>query len=270
MKKALLLLLAIGSLSMAANAQTVSGSRIVLTGTTAGPQFFQLTGTCAMAAAPDVAVVLGGIASGALKPIEGVEHLDQHLGIIQAYLEEAHGRLQLMERVRTVMNPSSNPEERELPFEVVQRLHVEFSADAPVDAIMQRLIELGLDRFGDNVLNNNGSRRAAVILFRFNDFDAKMRNLQKQCIADAWKEWCVAPTSGGTCPSEQPPAVLQLQSFAVRSTEKLLRPDGGGAQYWQFTYTGAQRQAEPLELLGRVVVHFAGTIMLTYRLEGKP
>jgi hypothetical protein len=265
MKKALLLSLAIGSLSMAAYAQTVERSRLAFTNTPAGPQFFQLTGTCAMSAAPDIAVVLGGIASGALKPIEAIEQLDQHLHIIQA-----HGRLQLMERVRTLKTPSFNPNEREFPVEVVQRLHAEFSADAPVDAIMQRLIELGLDRFGDNVLVSNGSRRAAVILFRFDDFDAKMRDLQKQCVANAWKEWCVAPTSAGTCPSEQPPAALQLQSFAVRSTEKLLRPDGGGAQYWQFTYTGVQRQAEPLELLGKVVVHFSGTIMLTYRLEGKP
>jgi hypothetical protein len=270
MKKALLLSLAIGSLSMAAYAQTVERSRLAFTNAPAGPQFIQLTGTCAMSAAPDIAVVLGGIASGALKPIEAVEQLDQHLGIIRAYLEEAHGRLQLMERVRTLINPSSNPNERESPFQVVQRLSAEFSADAPIDAILQRLVELGLDRFGDNVLNSNGSRRTAVVLFRFNDFDAKMRNLQKQCIADAWKEWCVAQTSAGTCSSEEPPAALQLQSFAVRSTEKLLRPDGGGAQYWQFTYTGAQSQAEPLELLGKVVVHFSGTIMLTYRLEGKP
>jgi len=50
----------------------------------------------------------------------------------------------------------------------------------------------------------------------------------------------------------------------------LLRPDSGGAQYWQFTYTAAQRSAEPLEMLGNVVVHFRGTITLTYRPEGKP
>lgn len=261
-------MLAIGFLSMTAHAQT-GKSRIVSTDMAAGQQYFQLSGTCAMAAAPDLAVISGGIVSEALKPIEAVEQLDQHLRIIKAYLEEAHGRLQLMERVRTLMNPSSKPSEREFPFQVVQRLHAEFSADAPVDAIIQRLIELGLDRFGDNVLNSSGSRRAPVIQFQFNDFDAKMRDLQKQCIANAWKEWCVAPTSAGACPSEQPPAVLQLQSFTVRSTEKLLRPDGGGAQYWQFTYTGAQRSAEPLELLDKLVVNFAGTIMLTYRLEGK-
>ena len=263
-----LLLLAIVSWSTAAHTQPVGESRIVFTGTPAGPQFFQLTGTCAMAAAPDIAVISGGIASAALKPIDAVAQLDKHLGIIQAYLEEAHGRLRLMERVRTLMNPSSNPNERELPFQVVQRLYAEFPADAPVDAIMQRLIELGLDRFGDNVLNSGGSRRSAVIVFRFDDFDAKLRDLEKQCVADAWKQWCVAQTSA--CPSEQPPAQLQLQFFTVRSTERLLRPDSGGAQYWQFTYTPAQRSAEPLEMLGNVVVHFRGTITLTYRPEGKP
>ena len=265
-----LLLLAIGSLGMAAHAQTVGGSRDMFMETPAGRQFSQLAGTCAMAAAPDIAVVSGGIASEALKPIEAVEQLDHHLDMIRAYLEEAHGRLRLMERVRTLMNPSLNRTERELPFQVVQRLHAEFSAGAPIDAVLQRLIELGLDRFGDNVLNNNGTRREAVIRFRFDDFDAKMRDLQKQCVADAWKEWCAALASAGACPTEQPSAALQLQSFAVRSAERLLRPDGGSAQYWQFTYTSAQRSAEPLELLGKVFVHFTGTIILTYRLDGKP
>src|SRR6516165_6470827 len=145
-----LLLLAIVSWSTAAHTQPVGESRIVFTGTPAGPQFFQLTGTCAMAAAPDIAVISGGIASAALKPIDAVAQLDKHLGIIQAYLEEAHGRLRLM----------------------------------------QRLIELGLDRFGDNVLNSGGSRRSAVVVFRFDDFDAKLRDLEKQCVADAWKQWC--------------------------------------------------------------------------------
>ena len=265
---ACMLLLTIGCLNTATYAQTKGRSRTIFADTPAGPQLMQLSGTCEIAAMPDIAIISGGVSSGALKPIEAAEQLDKQLAVIKTYLEETRGQLQLLERVRTLANPSSKSNERESPFQVVQRLHVQLSSDAPFDAILQRLIELGLDRFGDNVLDS--SRRAAVISYRFGNFDDKMHDLQKHCVASAWKEWCAAPTSGGACPSEQPPATLQPQSFSVRSTERLLRADGGGAQYWQFTYAGAQRSAEPPELLGKIVVKFNGTIALTYRLEGKP
>jgi len=264
------LALAVGASSGMAHAQVIALPRVVSVDASAG-QFFQLSGACTKPAAPNVAVILGGMASSALKPVEAVGHLDEHLKAIKDYVEENHGRLRLLERVRTIANPPPNRSgtERELPFQVVQRLQAEFAADAPVDGILQRLIELGLDRFGDNVLNTNGSRREAVILFRFEDFDAEIRELRKQCVADAWKGWCDTPSPAPACPAE-PPAALQVQVFTVRSTEKLLRPDGGGAQYWQLSYTGAQRSGEPLELMDNLTVHLSGTILLTYRVDKAP
>ena len=264
------LALALGLAGAGAEAQVIAMPRAVSVDMS-GAQVFQLTGTCAKPASPGVAVILGGMASGALKPVDAVGQLDEHLKAIRDYVEENHGRLRLLERVRTIANPPPNRSgtEREFPFQVVQRLQAEFAPDAPVDGILQRLIELGLDRFGDNVLNANGSRREAVILFRFTDFDAEIRELQKQCIAAAWKDWCATPGSGPACPAE-PPAALQVQVFTVRSMEKLLRPDGGGAQYWQFSYSGAQRSGEPLELLDNVTVHLSGTILLTYGVDKTP
>jgi hypothetical protein len=265
----LALALAIGAWSGMAHAQLMPTTRVVAVDMSGGAQFFQLTGSCTKPVAPGVAVILGGMASSALKPVEAIEHLDEHLKAIKDYIEENHGRLRLLERVRMIANPPPNRSgtERELPFQVVQRLQAEFAADAPVDGILQRLIELGLDRFGDNVLNTNGSRREAVILFRFADFDAEVRELQKQCVADAWKDWCGTPGPAPAC-SAEPPAALQVQAFTVRSAEKLLRPDGG-VQYWQSAYTGAQR-GEPLELMDNLTVHLSGTILLTYRVDKAP
>ena len=266
----LALALALGVASAAAQAQAIPAARAIAVDMSGAAQFSQFSGTCAKAAAPGIAVILGGVAAGALKPVEAVEQLDQHLKSIRDYVEESHGRLRLLERVRTIANPppSRSGTERDLPFQVVQRLQAEFSADAPVDGILQRLIELGLDRFGDNVLAANGSRRETVIVFRFEDFDAEIRELEKQCIAAAWKDWCATPSAGAPCPPE-PPEALQVQVFTVRSAEKLLRPDGG-AQYWQFSYTGAQRSGEPLELMDKLSVHLSGTIMLLYRVDTAP
>jgi len=262
-----LLALALGASGAAARAQVMPVARVYSVDMS-GAQFFQLGGSCARTMTPGFAVILGGIASGALKPVEAVEQLDLHLKAIRDYVEENHGRLKLLERVRTVLTPPPNRTEREAPFQVVQRLQAEFAADAPVDRILQRLIELGLDRFGDNVTNANGGRREAVIVFRFEDFDAELRDLQKECTANAWKDWCATQPAATDC-SAEPPASLQTQVFTVRSAEKLLRPEGG-AQYWQFAYTAAQRSGEPLELMDNVTVHLNGTIMLTHRVDKTP
>ena len=234
-----------------------------------GRQIFQLSGTCTAELTPDTAVIMGGVSSGAVKPTDAIEQLDKQLALIRAYVDENHGRLELLERVRTLKTPQPGREDPEPPFHVVQRLQAEFPANAPVDAILQKLIELGLDRFGDNMLNNY-NRRDAVVRFRVSDFDAKLRDLQQRCTADAWKQWCGSPVAAASdCAPDKPPADLELQAFNVRSEETLLRPDGGGSANWQFSYNRMQRAIEPPNLLGNVTIHLDGTILLTYRAEPK-
>lgn len=236
-------------------------------------QVFELSGTCATQVAPDTALILGGVSSSALKPTDAGEQLDKQLDSIRAYIGQNHGKLELLERVRTLKNPQPQMpgrEDTEPPFQVVQRIRAEFPASAPMDAILQKLIELGLDRFGDNVLNNY-NRREAVVRFRVSDFDAKMLEMQQRCIADAWRQWC--KTQGPPdCAPDKPPANLDVQSFTVHSEETLLRPEGNTAP-WQFSYSRMQRTSEPPDLLGNVTVHLDGNVLAMYRVqpkEGKP
>jgi len=232
-----------------------------------GQQVFQLTGSCNAEIAPDKASIVGGVSSSAVEPEDAAAQLDKQLAAIRAYVDQIHGHLDLMERVRTLKNPSLQPNrnaDNEPPFEVVQRLQADFPANAPVDAILQKLIELGLDRFGDDMINNFSQRREAVIRFRFSDFDARMQAMQDACTADAWARFCKT-AEPSDCPSPKPPANLDLLSFNVRSEESLLRPDGGGSMPWQFNYNRAQRAPQPQDLLGNVTVHLDGTILLNYR-----
>ena len=178
---------------------------------------------------------------------------------------EKRGELQMMERVRTLKNPQPGKADLEPPFQVVQRLQATFPADAPVDLMLQKLIELGMDRFGDSVLNNS-NRREVVIRFRFSNFDAGMNDLQQRCTANAWKLWCSTAGAGGHCPSQTPPASLELQGFNVRSKETLMRPEGVSAP-WQWSVNRLQRSPEPPDLLGNVTVHLEGNIILTYHAE---
>lgn len=232
-----------------------------------GPRLFELTGSCAMTVAPDRAIILGGVAADDLLPLPAIEQLDKQIEAIRGLVKEHHGTLELLERVRTVKKPSPGAREPDLPFEVVQRLQATFPAKAAVDTILQRMIEMGLDRFGDAVLGTDGSSRQTAVRFRITDFDARLDGLQRRCTADAWKAWCASDASGGGCATERPPRDLQLQSFSVRSAEKVLRPDGG-AGYWEFTVSAMQRRPRPLELLGNVSVHLTGNIVLAHRTEG--
>jgi hypothetical protein len=229
------------------------------------PNYFQISGTCAAEMSPDQAVIVGGVSSAALQPGDAINQLEKELGLMRSYLSEMHGELQMMERVRTLKNPQPGREDSDPPFQVVQRLQVKLPADAPVDAILQKLIELGLDRFGDNVLNNY-NRREAVIRFRMTDFDARLHDFQQRCTVDAWKQWCSTASANEKCGSPAIPPELDLQVFSVRSKELLMRADGATAA-WQWSVTPAQRLPEPPDLLGNVTVHLEGNIVLTYHRE---
>jgi len=228
--------------------------------------YVQISGTCATEMSPDQALIVGGVSSAALKPGDAVEQLEKQLALMRTYVAEKHGEIQMMERVRTLKNPQPGKTESDPPFQVVQRLQATFPADAPMDAILEKLIELGFDRFGDNVLNNY-NRREVVIRFRITGFDAKLNDFQKQCTAEAWQQWCSTANDKEICGSKMFPADLDLQSFNVRSKETLMRAEGNSAP-WQFVVTrGQQRSPEVPDLMGNVTVHLVGNISLTYRRE---
>jgi hypothetical protein len=212
---------------------------------------------------PDKAAIVGGVSSSGLKPTDVAEQLDKQLALIKTYVNEKHGELQLLERVRTLKNPPPpGREDPEPPFQIVQRMQATFPPDAPLDAILQKLIELGMDRFGDNVANvNTSNRREAVVRFRFSSFDAKMNDFQQRCAADAWKQWCAKEST--VCPSQTPPADLDIQTFNVRSKESLMRPEGGNFPL-QFTMGKMQHSPDPPDLLGNITVHLEGNIQFQY------
>jgi hypothetical protein len=182
---------------------------------------------------------------------------------MRSYVAEKHGEIQMMERVRTLKNPQPGKAESDPPFQVVQRLQAIFPPDAPMDAILEKLIELGFDRFGDNVLNNF-NRREVVIRYRITDLDARLNDFQKQCTAAAWQQWCSTTNDKEICGSQMFPTDVDLQSLNVRSKETLMRAEGNSTP-WQFVVMRGQRSPEVPDLMGNVTVHLVGNISLSYR-----
>jgi hypothetical protein len=231
----------------------------------------QLFGSCTGEIAPSMAIIAGGVAVQGLKPLDTSADLDKQMAAIAKYVEENHGKLILLERVRTLKNPapygSSDPGQ---PFEIIQRLHVELPVSAPIDAILQRLLELGLDRFGETVLSANGRREEAV-LYRVTDVDSFTHAMQQRCVADAWKTWCSTAAPKDACKSADPSPDLENLNFNALSDEQVLMP-GVAVTYWTLnSFRGAPRNPSK-DLLGNITVHFSGSVSAMYRIlpEEKP
>jgi hypothetical protein len=222
-------------------------------------------GDCEAELRPATAVISGGVAVSALKPSSAVGQLDKQMALIREYVQQNQGKLKELERVRMVHTEGSiNGQPRDPSFQLAQRIRTEFPADAPVESILEHLMELGLDRFGENMSTAESRQSIVVIRYEIANFDEQLKQIRDRCTVEAWKHWCVsAGAKSLSCRSGELPASLQLQSLNLRSTEKLMRGEGP-TDYYRVNITAYQsgQQISPPELLGNVPLHLVGNIIL--------
>ncbi len=224
-----------------------------------------ITGDCEAELRPAKAVVSGGVAVSALKPLSAVEQLDKQMALIRDYVQRNQGKLKELERVRMVHTEGSvNGQPRDPSFQLAQRIRAEFPADAPMESILEHLMELGLDRFGDNMSSPESRQSIVVVRYEIANFDEQLKQIRDRCTTEAWKRWCVsAGAKSLSCKAGDLPESLQLQSLTLRSTEKLMRGEGP-TDYYRVSITAYQpgQQVSPPELLGNVPLHLVGNITL--------
>jgi hypothetical protein len=222
-------------------------------------------GECEAELRPAKAVVAGGVAVSALKPSNAVDQLEKQMALIRDYVRQNQGNLKELERVRMVHTEGSvNGQPRDPSFQLAQRIRAEFPANAPMDDILEHLMELGLDRFGDNMSPAESRQSIVVIRYEMENFDEQLKQIRERCTTEAWKTWCSsAGTKSLSCKAGDVPPSLQLQSLNLRSTEKLMRGEGP-TDYYRIGVSGYQsgQQVSPPELLGNVPLHLVGTISL--------
>jgi hypothetical protein len=224
-----------------------------------------ITGDCEAELRPTKAVLSGGVAVSSLKPSSAVDELDKQMALIRDYVQQNHGKLKELERVRMVHTEGSiNGQPRDPSFQLAQRVRAEFPADAPVDSILEYLMELGLDRFGDNMSPAESRQSIVVIRYEIENFDELLKQIRDRCTTEAWKRWCgSAGEKSLSCKDGELPESLQLQSLTLRSTEKLMRGEGP-TDYYRLSITAYQpgQQISPPELLGNLPLHLVGNIIL--------
>ena len=134
----------------------------------------------------------------------------------------------------------------------------------------KRLMELGMDRFGENMSLPEYRTSIVVVHYEIANFEAQLKQIRERCIAEAWKQWCGSPTTEKPeCKASAPPESLQIQSFNLRSTDKLMRADGA-SDYFRLAIYPSQPPAMPPELLGNVSIHLVGSIVLNNPVPNKP
>ena len=222
-----------------------------------------ISGECEADLKPSAAVISGGVATSALKPTAAVAQLDKQLGLLQAYVQQNQGVLKELERVRMIHTEgSNNGQPRDPEFQVAQRFHAEFPVDAPMDRLLEHMIELGMDRFGENMAFPEYRQSIVVVHYDISGFEKQLTQIRERCMAEAWKRWCAAATEKNTdCSSPNPPGSLQIQSFNLRSTEKVMHADGP-PEYININYSAYQPRSAPPDLLGNVPIHFVGNIVM--------
>lgn len=223
-----------------------------------------VTGDCEAELKPDLAVIAGGVAVTTLKPTDAANQLDKQLDLIRGYVQQNQGKLKDLERVRMIHSEGSfNGQTRDPSFQLVQRFRAEFAADASVDQILDHLMELGMDRFGDNMSMPETRQSIVVVHFEIQNFDGQIDQIRERCTVEAWKQWCESTgAKNPECAAPGIPTSLQVQSFNLHSTEKLMRD--GSSDYLRFGWSmyQPQQQINPPELLGNVTIHLTGSIVL--------
>ena len=205
---------------------------------------------------PAQAVIIGGVSASGLKPADVAAQLDRQMEVFERAVRDSHGVLIQLERVRAIVTSRAPNDARTSTFELVQRVRIEFTAGAPVDSILNQLLLIGLDRFGDNIENNSGRQTSMPVRYTFRDFGGEMQAFREKCRLQAEKQFCEEHSE--LCASGTPKNAAA--NFMARSEERVLRPEGG-SNFLEWIETAPGRgpldRSDP-QLLGNITVHMKG------------
>lgn len=231
-----------------------------------------ITAACRATVRPDRAVIVGGISASGIKPSETAERLQRQLDVLETVASQHEATLRRVERVRAArlssvrsarVSSARTRDDEADPYVVIQRIELEVAADADVDLLLDRALQVGLDRYG--ISAGIGGRSAAaqpLVVYRFSDFDEMVGGLHTRCRETAIRAWCEAQadTDAAACSAalHAREAVLVTEQLLLTS-QQVARADGsfGPVQLsWPF------EAAAPIELGGDTELRFSGAITL--------
>lgn len=233
------------------------------------------SGECVGEVRPDRVLIAGGISAQGLKPMLVKAQLDKQIAAMQQYVADKKGQLVLLELMRAAqaVNKSASSESTApQPFILVQKLEAEFPITEDIDVILERLIQLGLDRFGKQVTVEASSYgRNVVVFYRVSDLRSRLDRLHATCKQRLVEQWCQLESARKNSAACKTGDALD-QRFPTLSfsllTPPLAREHGGQAQYY-LNYPWQSLQLDQVELLGNMPLSLSGPITIGTS-EGNP
>jgi hypothetical protein len=226
------------------------------------------TGECNGEVRPDRAVIVGGISAQGLKPAVTKAQLDKQIDAVRQYVAGKQGRLVLFEVLRAAQSAtraSSSENTATQPFILVQSLEAEFPLTQDIDAILERLLQLGFDRYGKQVrVESSSGGPSVMVYYRFSDLRSQLDRAHTACKQRLVMEWCSSVRGhqdGAACKTTEqldqrfPTISASFQSLPV------LREHGGRAPYY-LQYPWQSAQLGQVELLGNMPLSLSGPLMI--------
>jgi len=142
---------------------------------------------CTFAIKPDQLVIAGGVSAQSVAPSQAAQQIDQRMDKIQRYLLTQKARLVPLDRLRAARNVRPDTASARagdtLPFMQLQRFEALLPVDVPVDAVLEQLFKLGMDRYGEAVsLDGYQSEQfSSMTLYRFNNAGQQLASQLKAC-----------------------------------------------------------------------------------------
>jgi hypothetical protein len=158
----------------------------------------RLSVDCRGSITPAAAVISAGMTAEGLKPADVQQQLERQLAAVEELAHRHGGIVRRLERLRAVRGPGEPAQPA--PFVVLQRLEIELPLSAPIDAVLDGLLPLGVDRFGNEMRLEDAGRGAKLVaLYRFDHLDERLRDIQAECRKQGFRQWCEQHSSQDGC-----------------------------------------------------------------------
>lgn len=216
--------------------------------------------TCSDQLFPNRLVISGGVSAESVRPKDGSDQLEKQMAAIRTYVESKGGSLLEKERLRAACNPEkANDAQTKFPFIQVQRIEAEFPLSANADEVIEKLLKLGMDRYGkDAGIDAYSSREYKILSFyRFTKQDAMLNDLVLRCIQKEAQKIC-PQDSKAICKGK-----VNAQSASIQTEPFSNRNGYINAQHISIIENGTQLNTDAIESLGSQPINLRLTIGVT-------
>ncbi len=227
-----------------------------------------INGTCNITLRPDKAVIAGGMSVESVMPGEAREKLDTQVEVLKAYVEKQGGQYVPLERVRAV-NPAQGGRHGEMaeamPFLSIQRMELEFPVATDIDAVLEKVLQLGMDRYGNQMtLHRSGGQPQIIVRYRFSGVEENINSLIDSCKHSAVVSWCEAEgrlMGHRWCDDEKPERRFVVKNMNLQSQPVM--QENGYVNALSLYYSGGNLNVPRLELMGNIELKLKGAISLS-------